>query len=406
VRPRVGIDARLAWATGIGRYVRGLVNALVQEERELTFVLLTNPRRDPTAVWDWLDAGEAKDEGRVEVLSFGKPVLPHTIAEQAWLPEVARSKKLDLMHVPNWNVGLATRCPVVTTFHDATYLRIEGAAPSRVKRWGAGFMMRRAARKSARVLVPSVAAGDEVVEWCGVERSRLVVTPLFTDEVASWVERVRRGSCETVSERVRALPRFVLYVGTHLPHKDLPGLIAAFARVKKDLGLRELVLAVAGPRGRGTPACEAAAKAAGVADNVVFLGEVTDRDLGYLYDRAACFATASRAEGFGLPSLEALAAGTPVIATDIPAHREVLGDAALLVPPGDEKALAGALARVLTIEALARDLSRRGMPRGLGFRAQATARATANAYRAVLGLTPAPAHSSQEARGKADSTGG
>ncbi len=118
-----------------------------------------------------------------------------------------------------------------------------------------------------------------------------------------------------------------------------------------------------------------------------------DRDLAYLYDKAACFATASRNEGFGLCAVEAMAAGTPVIATDIPAHREVLGDAAQLVPPGDEKALAGALGRVLAIEALAKDLSRRGPPRASLYRAERTARETAQVYRSVLGLVaraPAP----------------
>jgi glycosyltransferase involved in cell wall biosynthesis len=200
---------------------------------------------------------------------------------------------------------------------------------------------------------------------------------------------VRRGSCETISPRVRELPRFVLYAGNHLPHKDVPLLVRAFATVKKELGLRELVLALAGPRGRGTDAIEAAAKSAGVSESVVVLGEVTDRDLAFLYDRAACYATASRAEGFGLSPLEAAAAGAPVIATKIAPHEEVLGDAALYFPPGDERALVNALARVLGVEAYARDLARRGPPRAARYPARAMARATANVYREVLGI-PAP----------------
>ncbi|MBI3722766.1 glycosyltransferase family 4 protein, partial [bacterium] len=388
-RPRIGIDARLARFTGIGRYVRGLVNALLEVDREATYVVLAQPENDPTAVWDWLAGGEAKDEGRLEVVQLAKPVLPYTLAEQAWLPELARSRKLDVLHVPHWNVALMTRAPVVASFHDAIYLSQEGIAPSRLARAGAGFLMRRAARKCARIVVPSEAARDEVVRFVGADPEKIETIPQFADEVASWVERIRRGSCETVSERVRSLPRFVLYVGNHLPHKNVALLARAFATVKRELGLRELVLALAGPRGRGTPALEAAAREAGVLESVVFLGEVTDRDLGYLYDRAACFATASRAEGFGLPALEALAAGTPAVASDIPAHREVLGDAAVLVSP-DEKAFAGALARVLSIEALARDLASRGPARASRFSAARTARETANVYRSVLGLPPLP----------------
>jgi glycosyltransferase involved in cell wall biosynthesis len=245
--------------------------------------------------------------------------------------------------------------------------------------------MRRAAKKAARVLVPSAAAADEIAQHVRVPRERLTVVPLFMDEIAGWVERVRRGSCETVSPRIRELPRFVLYVGTQLPQKRVPLLIRAFRHVKKELGLRELVLAVAGPAGRGTEACRDAA-----GEGVVLLGEVNDRDLAYLYDKAAVFATASANEGFGLAALEALAAGTPVIATDIPAHREVLGDAALLVPSDDERALAGALARVLTVEALAKDLARRGPIRASRFRVAETARATASIYREVCARAPAP----------------
>jgi alpha-1,3-rhamnosyl/mannosyltransferase len=380
-RLRVGIDARCAHATGIGRYVRGLTNALVEHERDLEVVVIANPHgSDPTAVWDWLEGGDAKDEGRLEVAQFAKPVAPRSFAEQAWLSEVARAKKLDLLHVPDWNVPLLARVPIVSTFHDATYIRFPHTAPSRLASWGAGVFMRRAAKKAARVLVPSNAARDEIALHVRVPREKLEVVPLFMDEIASWVERVRRGSCETVSPRVRELPRFVLYVGTQLSHKRVPLLIRAFKHVKKELGLRELVLAVAGPPGRGTEECRAVAD-----ESVVLLGEVNDRDLGYLFDKAACFATASVNEGFGLAALEGLAAGTPVIATDIPAHREVLGDAALLVPPEDEKALVGALARVLTVEALAKDLARRGPPRASLYRVAETAKKTAAVYREICG---------------------
>jgi glycosyltransferase involved in cell wall biosynthesis len=390
-RPRVGIDARLAWHTGIGRYVRGLTNALLEDATDFTFVVLTNPKNDPTAVWDWLEGGDAKDEGRLEVAQFAKPVAPYSIAEQGWIAEATRARKLDLLHVPHWNVPLLARVPVVATIHDAIYLNVPDAAPSRLARVAAAFFMKRAARKAVRVLVPSRAAAEEVIESLHVEREKIARVALTADEIAGWVERVRRGSCETISPRVRELPRFVLSAGTHLPHKDVPLLVRAFATVKRELGLRELVLAIAGPRGRGTDAVVRAIQESGAKESVALLGEVTDRDLAYLYDRAACFATASRAEGFGLAPLEGLAAGAPVIASDIAAHREVLGDAALFFPAGDERALVNALARVLGVETFARDLARRGPPRAAMFSSRALARGTANVYRAVLGLAPRPA---------------
>src|SRR5262249_54065151 len=122
------------------------------------------------------------------------------------------------------------------------------------------------------------------------------------------------------------------------------------------------------------------------AQHIHVLGEVTDRDLAYLYDRAAAFATASRNEGFGLAAAEAMSAAAPVVASDIAAHREALGDAALFFEPGAEAALAGALARVLGVEAIAKDLGRRGERRAQSFSAAACARATAAVYREALGL--------------------
>jgi glycosyltransferase involved in cell wall biosynthesis len=381
----------MARHTGIGRYVRGLINALVEVERDAVFVVLTNPENDPTAAWDWIYGGDAKDEGRLEVVTLGRAIAPYSVAEQAWLPEFARARKLDLLHSPHWNGPVVGRVPLVVSLHDATYLTVPDAAPSWLERAGAGFLMKRVARKAARAIVPSEAARAELSRAIGLEAEKTRTIPLFVDEMASWVGRVRRGSCETISARVRELPRFVLYAGHHLPHKDVPLVVRAFARVRRELGLNDLALALAGPTGRGTPAVEAAAKEAGVAAHVHVLGEVTDRDLGYLYDRAAAFATASRNEGFGLAAAEAMSAAAPVVASDVPAHREVLGDAALFFPPGDEAAFAGALARVLGVEAIAKDLGRRGERRAQRFSAAACARATAAVYREALGLPVAQA---------------
>jgi glycosyltransferase involved in cell wall biosynthesis len=175
---------------------------------------------------------------------------------------------------------------------------------------------------------------------------------------------------------------YVLYVGALEPRKNIPGLLRAFVRLRADFP--DLTLALGGsPRWKFAEIPRALEELA-LEPVVRFTGYIADSDLPALYSAAAAFCFPSFYEGFGLPVLEAMACGTPVVCSNTSSLPEVAGDAALLVEPRDEVALTEAIARVLTDEALAEDLRERGLKRAASFSWDRTAELTLAVYRSVL----------------------
>jgi glycosyltransferase involved in cell wall biosynthesis len=180
-------------------------------------------------------------------------------------------------------------------------------------------------------------------------------------------------------------------VGNFLPHKNLPRLLRAWAALPEVLGGHRLVLAGGALAGRA--ALRALADSLGLGDCVVFPGLVADADLPALYGGAAALVQPSLEEGFGLPALEAMACGTPVVASRRGALPEVVGDAGVLVDPEDERALASALARVLGSAGERRALAGRGLARAASFTAERTAGRVVELLQATA--RPAPAGSAR-----------
>jgi glycosyltransferase involved in cell wall biosynthesis len=177
---------------------------------------------------------------------------------------------------------------------------------------------------------------------------------------------------------------YILYVGSIEPRKNLPRLLVAYAHLRRR-GSTRWRLVVAGPRKwKSGPVYDAVARLE-LAEHVHFAGFVPEADLPALYNGADLFAFPSLYEGFGLPVLEAMACGTPVVTANTSSLPEVAGAAALLVDPSDVEEIAGALRRVLEDPALARDLRERGLARAAQFSWERTARATVAVYEKVLG---------------------
>jgi len=380
--PLVAIDARMAYHTGIGRYIRNLINALLRRDDPLRLLVIVNPNEDPTHVWDWLSVDEQR-RPRLELVSFGQTVPPYSLREQAWLPKVLSERRVALLHSPHFNVPLLTSCLQVVTIHDLIYLSHPESAPSGLGRLYASAMLRRAVRRARHVLSPSEATRSELQSRLGLSPERVTVTPHGAEEMAGWVGQVRRGSGDIILPQVRALAGSLLYVGNHLPHKDLPTLLRAFAQLAP-MGFGTLKLALAGPTGRGTEALRSEITKLGLEDSVVILGELLDRDLAFLYANSAALVHPSRAEGFGMTTLEAMAAGCPVVASDIPALREVVGDAGLWVSPGDADGLAGALGKLLVSKPQQKSLALKGLQRAQTFSFDRSAALTAEVYCRVL----------------------
>lgn len=309
--------------------------------------------------------------------------LRRIIWEQATLPLLVRQAQLDLLHgAVNINPALAP-CPTVVTVHDLSFMRYPQAFPP-VQRAYLQSQVRRSVRAARQVIAVSQATKQDVIELFGVPADHIDVVhngvdASFCPAPAAQVEAFRRQQ--------RLPQRYILHLGTLEPRKNLVRLVQAFAHVKgMDSGQPPIKLVLAGGKGWDYDAIFAEVTHQGLEQEVLFPGYVADEELVWWYRAAAVFAYPSLLEGFGLPVLEAMACGAPVVTSNVSSLPEVAGDAALLVDPTSVDALAAALLRLLDDTTLAAELRTRGLHQAARFPWSRTAAETADVYRRALGL--------------------
>ncbi len=354
----LGLDARKAFDFGIGSYVRGLLGGLSGLDFGFRIVVFgPSPEAlpdDPRFLW-------------VEETAPG-----YSLRELWSLSRQASRLRLDLFHALHYVLPIGLRCRTVATIHDVNHLRRPEFLPHVLGTVYADRMIRRALR-SDRVIAVSEATAADLRLAFGVRGDRISVVP---NGVNPRFFAARPGGDEAGAGAF-------LFVGNPKPHKNLEGLLRAMARQRHP---SRLVVA-----GR-SPSAEllALATSLGVADRVEWRGFVPDSDLPSLYRASLGLVLPSRAEGFGLPVAEAMASGTPVLISRLPALLEVAGEAALSADAEDDSALAAALDRLQSEPALRRRLGEAGIHRAERFRWPAAAQATLAVYRSVLGGSPAP----------------
>lgn len=278
---------------------------------------------------------------------------------------------IDVVHGMNFVVPPARRARQVVTIHDLTMLRY----PEMCTRDTLEFpsLIRRALRRGAWVHTVSSAVRDEVIDAFGADPARVVA-------IHNGVTLAAPGD-PGAGHRVARAERYVLALGTIEPRKDLPTLVRAFDLVADtDADVR---LVLAGPDGWGADALTATIHRARHRSRIHRLGFVSDDDRAALLRGAAAFAYPSVYEGFGLPPLEAMSAGVPVVTTRAGGLAEVVEDAALVATPGDAEELAEALTKVLSDESLADDLRRRGATNIERFSWDRTASELVDLYRQI-----------------------
>jgi glycosyltransferase involved in cell wall biosynthesis len=266
----------------------------------------------------------------------------------------------------------------VFTAHDLAFRHCpETHTP--LNRWFLRLMLPRFLRHAEAVIAVSASTKRDVVRLYGLPESKVTVVH------EAVTERFRPASIEaqvTVRRRYGLPERFVLFVGTLEPRKNLVTLLQAYHALR-DRGLAQRLVAV-GARGWRDSAFHAQLRSLGLEDDVVLPGYVPDEDLPAIYSAADLFAFPSLREGFGLPVLEAMACGVPVVTSNVSALPEVVGDAGLLVSPRDVPALAAAIERVLADPHLQQALRAKGMARAAFFSWDRAARETLAVYESVL----------------------
>jgi glycosyltransferase involved in cell wall biosynthesis len=350
---RVAIDARKLHDFGIGTYIRNLLRELARIDRDTEYVLLCQSA----------DVGVGAQLGP-NFRTVLEPSPNYSLREQIHVPWVLRRERPDVYHAPHYVLPAGVRCRSVVTIHDCIHLMFPQYLPNRAAYAYARATMWAAARRSDRILTVSEASKRDILHFFNVPPEKIVVVYNAIDDhfrVTPPAEAVAR-----VRERYQLDHKFVLYVGNIKPHKNLVRLIEAFADLRK-ADFDDLKLLIIGDEISRLPALRRAVHKHKLHKHVRFLGYLADDTLAVLYRLASAFVFPSLYEGFGLPPLEAMASGTPVVTSNVSSLPEVAGDAAVLVDPYDVDSIVEGLRRVLSDPALAAELGRRGQERAREF---------------------------------------
>ncbi len=302
--------------------------------------------------------------------------------EQTGLVGLARKERIDVIHSPHYTMAYLARRPCVVVFHDGTFV----TAPELHERVKVEFFrraMRLSGRRAARIVAVSETTRQALTAELAIPERRIDVVPHGVD-----VDEFSKPTAGNVSEtlgKYSISKRYIVFVGTIEPRKNLPRLIEAYRRLNAE-GLAGVDLVLAGKRGWHGEQFENALSSlpARIRRGVRVLGFVPDADRAALLRGAAVFCYPSLAEGFGMPVLEAMAAGAPVITSDVSATAEVAGEAAELCDPRSVDAIAGALRNVLCDTATADRLRAAGRKRVEHFTWSRAAKLTVESYRRAL----------------------
>jgi glycosyltransferase involved in cell wall biosynthesis len=368
---RIAIDARKLHDFGIGTYVRNLIRQLARIDQDTEYVLLCRPQ-------------DCESIGRVgpNFRAIAEPARAYSVGEQLRIPLSLRRERVDLFHAPHYVLPPLTRCRSIVTIHDCIHLMFPQYLPNRIAYGYARAALWTAARRSDRVLTVSEASKRDILRYFQVPAQKIEVIYNAIDD------RFRREPPDEevtrVRERYQLDRQYVLYAGNIKPHKNLERLIDAFHRLRQG-GMDRLRLLIIGDEISRYPTLRRAVHRYQLHHHVRFLGFVPDETLAVLYRLAAVFVFPSLYEGFGLPPLEAMASGTPVVTSNVSSLPEVVEDAAVLIDPYDPASIAGGILRALTDEPLRRDLQAKGLARARAFSWEQSVRRIREIYGEVAG---------------------
>ena len=363
---------------GSGQYLRRLLHNLthVAPEHQYTLVLPphnTQPDDLPDNVSLVTTSGPGGHIGKV-------------LFEQRTFPRMVARVGADIAHVPYWGPPLSSPARLVTSVLDVIPLAI----PDYTRGVGARLytsLVSTTARGSAHIITLTQASKIDIEDYLGIPGHDITVTYLAPEP--DYHPRMGAERDAAVRDKYDLPEEFVFYIGGFVLHKQLNQLLLAYSYVVQAEGL-EVPLVIAGREPQwGTPSFPDMRQYAadlGISEHIRWIGYVDEADKPSLYRLARVFATPSRYEGFGLPVIEAMASGTPVVANEVSCFPEIVGDAAFLVEPGSARAMAGAIIALLHQDPLRDSQINAGLARATRFSWRKTAQETLKVYERVMAL--------------------
>lgn len=376
---RIAVNAHLLAHTrsfrraGVSHYIEQVLLHLAQIDRANHYTVYTTRGLDQAALG--LPANFVVKPSRLPTIN-PRVRIPW---EQGIAPLILRGTA-DLYHGCLNVAPLLSPVPTVITIHDLAFIRF----PQTFRAYNRIYLdlaTRLSARRASRILAVSEHTKREVVGLLGIPPERVIVTP---NAARSHFRPPAPAAIEQLRTRHGLPERFVLYVGTLEPRKNLTTLLEAFALVSRSVP--DVPLLIGGGKGWMYEPIFARLEQLNLRDRVKFAGYLPEEELPLWYAAATVFVFPSIYEGFGMPPLEAMACGTPVITSNTSSLPEVVGDAGLMVSPTDPVALAEAIRRVLVDADLRAELRQRGLARARRFSWADTAAKTLVAYREAIAM--------------------
>jgi glycosyltransferase involved in cell wall biosynthesis len=371
---RIGIDATALppQPVGAGNYIIQLIRALASLNVNDEFVIFAHQKGHALInlsqedSFEWIILEDRNPGSRL-------------IWEQTLFPQLVKKSGVNLLHSLHYTRPMKLPCASVVTFHDMTFF-LYPELHTRAKRLFFPLAIRASARRADALIAVSESTRQDVIRVLGISPEKIITIQSGVDPAFRPInDTVAKGK---IAEKYDLPERFILYVGLIEPRKNLPMLISAFKRFI-DSG-KDYKLVLVGSYGWMYEKLLKQINNLDLEGMIYFTGYVSQEDLPLVYNLSSLFVYPTIYEGFGLPVLEAMACGVPVITTDVSSLPEIVGEAGMLVPVNDVEALYGAMIAVLGDEDLRRKMINKGMQRAAKFTWEQTAKLTFQVYQQVM----------------------
>lgn len=366
---KIGINGRflVAKRTGVQRAAYNLVKTLVEIDRDNEYVIFTGKEQVGSADWDYPNVQVIGDD-----LIPSESVKNH-FWEQVWLPKLARRHAVDILHSPANIAPLFYRGKSIINIHDLCFV-VNPQWYSFAFRTLYNAVIPQLARRATKVITNSNNSKNDLLQYFKLPAEKVSLVYWAVDDVFSLPPAESSLASKPDDD-------YILYVGSLEPRKNIDVLIKSYEKLRHDFPAIKTKLILIG--GESPLFASVQFKAKEFRDDVIFKGFVTDQELGDYYRRARLVAYPSLYEGFGLPPLEAMASGAPVVTSSTSSIPEVVGRAALLVNPRDEDQLAKAMHQILTNDTLRQSMVKAGKAQVLKFNWYRVARGVLAVYHEV-----------------------
>jgi glycosyltransferase involved in cell wall biosynthesis len=354
---RIGIDARFFGpiGKGLGRYTQKLIENLEKTDNENQYVVFLRQEN--------FNDFQPKNKNFQKVLA---DYSWYTFSEQIMMPLLLNKYKLDLVHFPHFNVPFLHRKKFVVTIHDLILLQFPTVKSTtlnplfyKIKFWCYKFVIWSAIKRAEKVITVSNFTKNELLKYYKKDLSEEKISVIY-EAGSDQAEKESSGQFSDVEilQKYGIIKPYLLYVGNAYPHKNLQRMILGFADMNRK---EKCQLVLVGKSDFFYKLLKKMTAEKGIGKDLVFLGQISDEILDVVYRKATAYVFASLYEGFGIPPLEAMSKKIPVISSDHPCMKEILGESAYFFDAKEEKNISLAMEKIMADGELRNDLIRRGL---------------------------------------------